>query len=90
MGCVLTIIALLVPRLTMFFIWLLTDWFSQAFETVVWPLLGFFFMPYTTLACMAAVLRNGSVSGWWIALVVLAVLVDIGHWGGGGSSYRRR
>jgi len=35
-------------------------------------------MPYTTLAYMAAMLRNDhSLSGWWILLFVLAVLADL-------------
>jgi hypothetical protein len=87
MGCILTVVALLAPRVAMFFIWLLTSWFSQAFETVIWPVLGFLFMPYTTLAWMAGALHGG-VRGWWAVLIVVAVLFDIGHWGGGGRTCR--
>lgn len=87
MGCILTVVALLAPRVAMLLIWLLTGWFGRAFETVIWPLLGFLFMPYTTLAWMAGALHGG-VRGWWTVLVVLAVLFDIGHWHGGGRSYR--
>jgi hypothetical protein len=48
-------------------------------------------MPYTTLAYMAAMLRNNqTVSGGWLALVVLAALVDVGHWGGGARKIRHR
>lgn len=84
MGCLVAIIALMVPRVTMVFVFLLTGWFGRAYDTVVWPLLGFFFMPYTTLAYMAAMLGNNrSVSGWWLVLVILAVLADLGHEGHG-------
>ena len=90
MGCVYVILALGMPRLLMFFIWLLTDCFVRAFQTVLWPALGFLFMPYTTLAYMAAMLNNNHrVDGWWLALVIVAAVVDVGHWGGG-ESYRRR
>ena len=58
MGCILVVIALAVPRVLMFFMWLLTDWFARAFDTVIWPVLGFLFMPYTTLAYMTAMLNN--------------------------------
>lgn len=79
LGCILPIISVLAPRLVLFFIWILTNWLSLAYETIVWPLLGFFFMPYTTLAYMAAMLNNnGSVSGGWIVLLVVAVLFDLG------------
>jgi hypothetical protein len=91
MGCIIAILALMLPRGLMFFIWLLTDWFARAFSTWWWPLLGFLFMPYTTLAVMAAMLKNNhSVSGFWLALVILAAFVDISHWGGGGRTMRRR
>ena len=91
MGCVLTIIALVAPRVLMVFIWLLTGWFGRAYETVIWPVLGFLFMPYTTLAYMAAMLNNeSSVSGGWLVLVIVAVVADIMHWGKGGSAVRKR
>ena len=54
------------------------------------PLLGFFFMPYTTLAYMAAILNGGGVYGSWLVLLVLAVLVDVSHWGWGARTRRRR
>lgn len=89
--CLMTAIALLLPRGLMFFIWLLTDWFGRAFETAVWPVVGFLFMPYTTLAYMAAMLRNnGAVSGGWLVLLIVAVIVDVGNWGNGGRTWRRR
>lgn len=90
MGCLLTIVALALPRVAMVFIWLLTDWFSRGYETLIWPLLGFFFMPYATLAYLAAMLNNGALSGGWLPLFVIAIIVDVGHWGGGGVSCRHK
>jgi hypothetical protein len=79
MGCLLPCLAVLMPRVVMFFIVLLTNWFALAFQTVIWPLLGFFFMPYTTLAYMAAMLQNNhQLSGGWLVLVIVAALVDLG------------
>jgi hypothetical protein len=90
MGCIVALIALLMPRLVMFFIWLMTDWFSRAYDTIIWPFLGFLFMPYTTLAYMAAMLNNNhQVSGGWLVLLIVAVVVDIGNWGGSHHSARR-
>jgi len=83
MPCIVTLITLAAPRLTMFFFWLLTNWFSRAFDSVLWPVLGFLFMPYTTLAYMAAMLNNNhTTSGFWLVLVIVAVLVDLGVIGG--------
>lgn len=80
MGCLITICGLIAPRVTMFVILLSTDWFSRAYETVLWPLIGFMFMPYTTLIYMGAMLNAGSVTGVWALLMVLAVLSDMGNW----------
>jgi hypothetical protein len=88
MGCTLAFIALLAPRVAIVLVFLLTDWLSAAFESVVWPVLGFLFMPYTTLAWTGAML-NGGVRGGWALLVCLAVLVDLMHAVGGGRHYRR-
>ena len=91
MRCLFALIALLTPRVLMCFVWLLTDWFGRAYQTVLWPVLGFLFMSYTTLAYMAAMLHNNhSVSGGWLVLLVVAIVVDLGHWGAGGRTTRRR
>ena len=54
------------------------------------PLLGFIFLPYATLAYAGAILLAGSVTPLWLVLIILAVLVDIAHWGGGYKRRRRR
>ena len=90
MGCLLAIVALAVPRLVLFVAFLATDWFPRAFEQRLWPLLGFLFMPYTTLAYMAAMLNNRHVmNGDWLVLLIIAVVVDVAHWGGSGHTWRR-
>ena len=79
MPCFLVLLAVILPRVTLAIIWLLTDWLGRAYETALWPILGFFFMPYTTLAYMAAMLKNNhQLSGWWIALLIVAVVADAG------------
>ena len=88
MGCILAIFTLLAPRVVMVFIFLLTNWFARAYETTVWPVLGFLFMPYLTMAYMAMKLHSGALTGWWLALVIAAAVIDVGHWGGSGRQYR--
>jgi hypothetical protein len=87
--CLLAILALVFPRLVLLLIWLFTDWLATAFHTWFWPLLGFFFFPYTTLCYMwAANATNHHIEGAWVFLVVLGVLADLGSTGG--SARRRR
>ena len=54
-----------------------------------WPVLGFFFLPLTTLAyAFAWHLGDRSVNGVGIVLIVVAVLIDLGLLGTGEKSRR--
>jgi Ni,Fe-hydrogenase I cytochrome b subunit len=72
----------------MVFIFVLTNWFGQAYETTIWPLLGFIFMPFTTLAYMAAAINtNHHISGGWMVLVIVAVFFDLTATGSSAKSH---
>lgn len=88
MPCLLTLLALMAPRFVIFLVWLFSDFIGRAYETTLWPLLGFFFMPLTTLAYAAAIHWNGQVTGFYFAMVLFATLTDLGFIGG--ASYRQR
>lgn len=90
MPCLIAILALLAPRIVMVVLWLTSDYLQRAFQTAIWPLLGFFFMPYTTIAYAWAMNSNGTVSGIYLVVVIVAVLVDLGAVGGSASSRRQR
>ncbi len=91
MPCLLAIIALGFPRLIILILALFSQYMSSAYNTLGWPLLGFFFAPYTTLAYAVAMNENGgSLSGWYLALLILAILFDLGAIGGGGRAARGR
>jgi hypothetical protein len=90
MPCILTVIALAFPRLILFLVFLMSNYLSRAYQTMLWPLLGFFFMPLTTLAYAWAINSGGSVQGLYLVIVVLAVLMDLGLLGHGEASRRRR
>ena len=90
MGCILAGIAFFFPRLTIILLVIFGDYIGRAYDTWFWPLLGFFFMPYTTLAYALAKNHHGSVEGLYLVLVIVAVLLDLGVIGGGAESTRRR
>jgi hypothetical protein len=78
MGCFVVLFALISPRLALFFVWLFSDWLSLAFDSWVVPLLGFFLLPWTTLAYAAMyVLGTNNVSGFEWFIVILAFLADL-------------
>lgn len=81
MCCLIFALMILGPRLYLIGVAIFTTWIGRAYDTMLWPILGFFFMPWTCLAYMAAVLNNNGVSGLWIVLLIVAVLTDMGSWG---------
>ena len=78
MGCLLALLALISPRLALAAIWLFSDLLSRAFDSWILPLLGFFLLPWTTLACTVAYAPIQGVTGFGWFLVIFAFLVDIG------------
>lgn len=89
MPCLIAAIASLFPRLTIVLLVIFSDYLGRAYDTTLWPLLGFFFMPYTTLAFAFGINHHGSIEGLYLALVIFTALVDFGVIGGSGSSTRR-
>jgi hypothetical protein len=90
MPCLVGCLALFFPRLAIVLVVLFSDYIGAAYQTVLWPLLGFFFMPLTTLAYAFAINEGGSVSGIYLVVLVLAILIDLGIIGGNASSKRVR
>ena len=68
---------------------LFSDYIGRAYETTIWPVVGFLFMPMTTLAYAWAINSSGSVSGIQLVVVVVAVLIDLGLVGGSAANQRR-
>jgi hypothetical protein len=81
-GCLVIPLALISPRLALVAVWLLTDILGRAYDNALLPLLGFFLLPWTTLAYAGMwELGTNGVHGLEIALVVLAFLADLGAYG---------
>lgn len=89
MPCLVILLALIVPRVALMLMWL-TSYTSHAFETRIWPLLGFVLMPYTTCAYAIGMNTAGGFKGWTLLLLILAVVFDLGGHGGGARQTRRR
>lgn len=77
MPCLIALLALAVPRGVIIALWLLSDWFTGVFETMLWPVLGFLFLP-TTLLWYSAVQNwyGGEWGLWQIVGVVVALMID--------------
>jgi cysteine sulfinate desulfinase/cysteine desulfurase-like protein len=70
------------PRIILFGMWLFTDYVSSAYETWIWPLLGFFLLPTTTIAYSIAANEFGGFEGWGAVIVVAGVVIDMMIYGG--------
>jgi len=85
MPCLLTLIALITPRLVIAVLWLFTRWFAVV-PAGIWILLGFIFLP-TTLLWYTAV--QHWFGGEWSLVpligIVIALAVDVSP-----ASNRRR
>ena len=90
MGCLVGCIAAIFPRLAITLVFLFSGYLGRAYETAIWPILGFLFMPFTTLAYAWAVNTNGTVTGIYLVVVVIAVLADLGSNGHGASEGRKK
>jgi hypothetical protein len=89
MPCFIGCLALAMPRLAIVLVVIFSDFIGRAYDTMLWPLLGFFFMPLTTLAYAWAINSRGSVDGMHLVVLVLAVLIDLGIIGGSSRARRR-
>jgi hypothetical protein len=84
MGCFLALFALISPRLALFFIWIFSDMLDRAFESWLVPVLGFFLLPWTTLAYTVMWSSGGNeVAGFEWFIVILAFFVDLGSYASG-------
>jgi len=92
--CLVVGLGMLLPRVTLALLWLFTD---PSWTSVLRPwwlaFLGFLALPYTTLAYVIIHHWSGNVSVHTMShliVILVALVVDVGAWGGGRSHYRSR
>lgn len=90
MPCFVGCLALAAPRFAIVLVVIFSDYIGRAFQTTLWPLVGFLFMPLTTLAYAWAINSRGSVQGLQLVVVVIAVLIDLGLVGGSAAGRAAR
>ena len=88
MCCVLGLLAFLGPRLVIFLLWLFTNYLSRAFDGFLLPVLGFLFLPWTTIAWAIAQNEFSGTNGIGLLVIAVGLLLDIGVLGGGARGRR--
>jgi len=90
MPCLLLVFVLAFPRVMMVLMLLFSTYLQRAYHGLVIPILGFLFLPLTTI--VYAWLRNSHMrlEGLNAVILLAAVLIDVGGLGGGEWHRRRR
>jgi hypothetical protein len=89
MCCLFTTLVLLGPRIAGLLWWLISPvrW-NLAFGSIIWPILGLIFVPWTTI--MYVLVAPGGVVGFDWLWLGLSVVADLGMYAGGGYGNRDR
>ena len=90
-GCLLALLAVISPRLAIFFTWIFAnDRLSDAFSSFWIGFVGFLFLPWTTLAWTFSYAPARGVTGFGWFIVILAFVVDISTHVGSSQARRER
>jgi hypothetical protein len=90
MPCLLLLAVLAFPRVVLVCMYLLSNYLQRAYENFLIPILGFFFLPVTTIVYAWLVNTKSPMEGVNLLYLIVAVLVDAGGLGGGEWHRRRR
>ena len=90
MGCCLLVLVLTFPRIVLAILFFFSTYLERAYHSFLVPLLGFLFLPLTTLAY--AWMRNSHmrIEGLNLFILILAAIIDAGGLGGGAYQKRNR
>ncbi|HEX4002647.1 MAG TPA: hypothetical protein VHX36_08365 [Candidatus Acidoferrales bacterium] len=89
MGCLLLVLFLAFPRVALLLLYFFTNYLQRAYHQLLIPLLGFIFLPLTTLAYAWMVNTGRPTVGVNLIILLVAVVIDLGGLGGGAFSRRR-
>ena len=89
MCCVIAALFALGPRAAILFWWLVDQlrW-NAAFDSFIWPFLGFLLAPWTPLMYVAV--QPAGIDGFDYLWLGIAVALDLFSWFGGGYTNRDR
>lgn len=88
MPCLLLLIGIAFPRLALVLLFLFTTFLQRAYHSLLLVVLGFVFLPLTTIVYAWVINGRHPLDGIYLAAVIIAVLADLGFLGRG--EYQRR
>lgn len=87
MPCILLLLVLAFPRVILLLMFFFSNYLGRAFNNLLIPVLGFIFLPLTTIVYAWEVNSHLALTGVNLFLLIIAAIIDVGGLGGG---YRRR
>ena len=90
MPCLLLIVVLAFPRVILALMFFFSTYLQRAYHGLLLPLLGFFFLPLTTLVYAWMVNNHQPLAGVNLLILVIAAVIDAGGLGGGEWHRRSR
>jgi hypothetical protein len=89
--CFLLFVILLFPRVALVLMWFFSTYLQRAFHGgLVLPVLGFIFLPLTTIVYAWELNSGMPTAGINLLWLLIAVIVDLGGLGGGAHRQSRR
>jgi len=85
MPCLLLVVTLAFPRLVLVLMFLFSNYLERAYHGLILPILGFIFLPLTTIAYAWIVNSHAPIAGVYLVVLILAVVLDVGAVGHGAS-----
>ncbi len=90
MPCLVLIVVLAFPRIALAALFLFSNYLERAYHGLIVPLLGFLFLPLTTLAYAWLTNNHKPMAGVNLIILIGAAVIDAGGLGGGWRHSRDR
>jgi hypothetical protein len=88
MPCLLLILLVAFPRIALLLLFFFSNYLQRAYHNLLILLIGFIFLPLTTLAYAWMTNTGQPIAGINLIILIIAVIIDVGGLGGG--EYHRR
>lgn len=88
MACLFLLVFLAFPRIALALLFIFSNYLEHSYHGLIVPLLGFIFLPLTTLAYAWMVNSGLPTAGVNLLILLIAIVIDLGGLGGG--EYHRR
>jgi hypothetical protein len=90
MPCLLVLLVLAFPRIVLVLMFFLSNYLQRAYDNLIIPLLGFIFLPLTTIVYAWIVNTHRPLDSVNLVILIVAAVIDAGGLGGGEWHRRRR